>query len=116
ANASAAKATVHLTDAADGYRFDLDVPCSSTSFQWGGVVFPGTYAVTVDGDASYSNLPETPFVANAALAVSGTVANQTLAIKTVHAAGSVTLNGAVPTSTCPSGSTYSKAAVHLTDA
>ncbi|HEX9103376.1 MAG TPA: hypothetical protein VF997_14290 [Polyangia bacterium] len=115
-NAGAAKATVHLVDGADGYRFDLDVPCSSATFQWGGAVFPGTYAVTVDGDPSYSNVPSTPFVANAALAVSGTVGNQALDIKTAHAAGTVTLNGAAPTASCPSASTgYTKATVHLTD-
>ncbi|MCU1280068.1 MAG: hypothetical protein JWM53_3614, partial [bacterium] len=113
---TAAKATVHLVDATNGYRFDLDVPCSSSTFQWGGVVFPGTYVVSVDGDSSYTNVPATAFIANAALAVSGTAANQTLDIKTAHVAGTVTLNGLMPTSTCPSGSTYSKAAVHLSDA
>ncbi|MGZ3406099.1 MAG: hypothetical protein ACXVAN_06610 [Polyangia bacterium] len=116
ANPTAAKATVHLVDSVNGYRFDLDVPCSSATFAWGGVVFPGTYAVTVDGDASYSNVPPSAFIANPALAVSGTAANQALDIKTAHVAGNITLNGALPTSTCPSGSTYSKAAVHLTDA
>ncbi len=115
-NASAAKATVHLVDTTDGYRFDLDVPCSSSTFQWGGVVFPGTYVVTVDGDPTYSNVPPSPFVANAALQVSGSASNQALDIKTVQASGTVTLNGLVPTSTCPSSSTYSKAAVHLSDA
>ncbi len=114
-NATAAKATVHLVDASDGYRFDLDVPCSSSTFQWGGVVFPGSYVVSVDGDSTYTNLPDTAFVANGALAVSGTVDNQVLAVKTAKVAGTVTLNGAAPTSTCPSGSTDSKAAVHLTD-
>jgi hypothetical protein len=115
-NPGAAKATVHLVDATDGYRFDLDVPCSAATFQWGGVVFPGTYAVSVAGDETYSDVPPTPFVANAALAISGTAANQALDIKTVTAAGTVTLNGAAPVSTCPDATTYSKAAVHLTDA
>jgi alpha-D-ribose 1-methylphosphonate 5-triphosphate synthase subunit PhnG len=115
-NASAAKATVHLVDATDGYRFDLDVPCSSSTFQWGGSVFPGTYAVSVDGDPSYSNVPSSPFVANQALAVSGTVANQALDIKTVNAAGTITLNGAAPTASCPAVSAaYTKAVVHLSD-
>jgi hypothetical protein len=115
-NASAAKATVHLVDATDGYRFDLDVPCSSSTFQWGGSVFPGTYAVSVDGDPSYSNVPSSPFVANQALAVSGTVANQALDIKTVNAAGTITLNGAAPTASCPAvGAAYTKAVVHLSD-
>ena len=116
ANPSAAKATVHLVDDSDGYRFDLDVPCSSSSFSWGGVVFPGTYAVSVDGNASYSDVPAAAFIANPALTVSATVANQTLDIKTAQVAGTVTLNGAVPTSSCPTGSSASKAAVHLSDA
>jgi len=108
---------VHLVDATDGYRFDLDVPCSSSTFQWGGSVFPGTYAVSVDGDPNYSNVPTAPFTANSALAITGTVSGQALAIKTVHAAGTVTLNGAAPTATCPSVSTaYNKAVVHLSDA
>jgi hypothetical protein len=115
-NDSAAKATVHLVDATDGYLFDLDVPCSSSAFAWGGVVFPGTYVVSVEGDASYSNVPASSFVANAALGVSGNVANQALDVKTVTAAGTVTLNGVMPTSTCPSSTTYTKAVVHLTDA
>jgi len=115
-NASAAKATVHLVDATHGYRFDLHVPCSSSTFQWGGSVFPGTYAVSVDGDPSYSNVPSSPFVANQALAVSGTVANQALDIKTVNAAGTITLNGAAPTASCPAVSAaYTKAVVHLSD-
>ncbi len=115
-NASAAKAVVHLVDATDGYRFDLDVPCSSSTFAWSGVVFPGTYVVSVAGNAAYSNLPTTAFVANPSLAVGGNVAGQLLAVKTVSVAGSITLNGAAPTTTCTTGSTYSKAAVHLTDA
>jgi hypothetical protein len=115
-NAGAAKATVHLVDATDGYLFDLDVPCSASDFAWGGVVFPGTYAVTVEGDPSYTNLPGSPYTANASLSVSGTAANQALDVKTVHAAGSVTLNGAAPTTSCQTGTeTYSKAVVHLAD-
>jgi hypothetical protein len=116
ASPTAAKATVHLTDSTNGYRFDLDVPCSSSTFQWGGSVFPGTYVVTVDGDSTYSNVPPAAFIANPALAISGAAANQALDIKTAHVAGTVTLNGVAPTSTCPAQSTYSKAAVHLTDA
>ena len=116
-NAGAAKATVHLVDSTDGYLFDLDVPCSASTFSWGGVVFPGTYSVSVEGDPNYSNLPGSAFLANPSLVVSGSVANQALDIKTVTAAGTVTLNGAAPTATCPSASTaYSKATVHLSDA
>ncbi len=115
-NDSAAKTTVHLVDATDGYMFDLDVPCSSSTFAWGGVIFPGTYVVSVQGDATYSNVPASSFVANTALSVAGSAANQALDVKTVTAAGSVTLNGVMPTSTCPSSTTYSKATVHLTDA
>ena len=115
-NAGAAKATVHLYDTTDGYHFDLDVPCSSSTFQWGGSVFPGTYAVSVDGDPTYSNVPSSPFVANPALAVSGSVANQALDIKTVTASGTVTLNGAAPTASCPAQDAgYRKASVHLSD-
>ncbi|MDB4970025.1 MAG: hypothetical protein JWN44_5714 [Myxococcales bacterium] len=115
-NPNAAKATVHLYDATNGYHFDLDVPCSSTTFAWGGVVFPGTYALSVDGDRNYTNVPATAFIANKSLAVTGTVASQAIDVKTVTAAGTLTLNGAVPTATCPASSTAAKATVHLSDA
>jgi hypothetical protein len=118
ANATAAKATVHLYDATNGYHFDLDVPCSSATFAWGGVVFPGTYVLSVDGDRSYSNVPETAFIANKSLAVSGTAANQAIDIKTVTASGTITLNGAAPTASasCSANPTVQKAVVHLYDA
>src|SRR4029079_10336038 len=47
AQPASSKANVHLVDTARGYSFDLPVPCSATTFAWTGVVFPGTYKVTV---------------------------------------------------------------------
>ena len=43
-NPSHRKAVVRLTDAKLGYAFDLQVPCSSSTFALSGQVFPGTYA------------------------------------------------------------------------
>lgn len=116
-NDNTAKAVVHLSDKTNGYVFNLDVPCSAADFSWGGVIFPGTYAVSVTGDPSYTDLPAAPFVANPALAVSGNVGNQALAVKTVAVSGSITLNGVAPTASCPAADPgYSKATVRLTDA
>lgn len=115
-NDTAAKATVHLSDATDGYQFDLDVPCSAADFAWGGVVYPGKYVVSVAGSRSFTDLPEAPFVANAALTIGGNTANQVLAVKTVTVSGTVTLNGAAPTASCPAADpAYTKATVHLAD-
>jgi hypothetical protein len=115
-NDTAAKATVHLADKTNGYAFDLDVPCAANDFAWGGVIFPGTYAISVAGDRNYTDLPETPFLANASLAVSGNAANTTLAVKTATVSGTIALNGVVPTSTCPAASpSYTMAMVHLSD-
>jgi hypothetical protein len=114
-NPSASVATVHFSDAADGYTFDLDVPCSATTYSWGGSIFPGTYVVTVAGKDGYTNLPTATFTFNSALKVSSALANQVIAVATKNVSGTVTLNGMAPTATCTSTSPYDKATVHLVD-
>jgi hypothetical protein len=59
-----------------------------------------------------------PYQANSALAVTGNVANQALDVRTVTIGGSITLNGAVPTtgSSCTGQTTEPKAQVDLVDA
>ena len=107
---------VRLSNDKLGYSFDLSVPCSSSTFAWSGSIFPGTYDVSVAG-ASYSNLPSQPFVASS-LTVSGNVANQALDVKTVSVGGSLTLNGAQPSTTtaCNPSPTATKANIEFFDA
>src|SRR4051812_29093487 len=117
AQPASAKANVHLVDSARGSSFDLPVPCSSTTFAWSGVVFPGTYKVTVSGDSNYSSLPTQAFQAQAAADVSADAANLALDVKTASVGGTVTLNGAAPTTTaaCTGNAGAAKATVHLVD-
>src|SRR5262249_21094270 len=112
------QAYVHLTDATKGYAFALAIPCSSTTLAWTGTVYPGNYKVTVDGQPSYSNLPDSAFVANAALAVTANTTGVALDVKPATVAGTLTLNGQAPTSdpACTSSPTSQKAIVRFADA
>lgn len=117
ADPTAAAATVHFADATDGYAFDLDVPCSSATYGWGGSIFPGTYVVSVAGHDGFTTLPTAAFTSAGALTVSGAVANQVIAVTTRNVAGGITLNGAAPTTSanCSASPTANKAIVHLVD-
>ncbi len=100
---SADRATVRMEDSQRGYTFNIPVPCNggSSVFTFTGAVYPGTYRVSVIG--GLSNLPQgTPYIANQALTVSGNLSNVTLNVQAISIAGTVTLNGAQPTSTCSS--------------
>jgi hypothetical protein len=117
---TASVATVHFSDVADGYAFDLDVPCSSTGYTWSGSIFPGTYAVTVAGKDGFTNLPTATFTFNNALQVAGALSNQVIAVTTKNVGGNVTLNTMAPVATAnvcspSSNPTYPKATVHLVD-
>jgi hypothetical protein len=114
---TATQAMVTLQDATNGYQFSFTVPCSSTTLAWTGTVFPGNYQVKVTGQPSYSTLPESPFVANAAMAVSGNSPSNALDVKTANIGGTITLNGATPTSdpACTSSPTTTKAIVRLSN-
>jgi hypothetical protein len=116
-NPNATKAQVTLTDSADGYSFTLPVACSSSTFAWIGAIYPGTYKVMVSGQQVYSNVPTQPFLANAALAATSDVTGQVLDVKTRNVGGTITLNGAMPsTSTsCNPSPTVSKAHVTFSD-
>ena len=82
-----------------------------------GLDFPGTYNVSVAG-ANYSNLPTQPFLANGALTVGANLSGQALDVKTVSVGGSLTLNGAAPSTTtaCNPSPTATKANVQFFDA
>src|SRR5262249_23673159 len=66
----------------------------------------------------YSNLPSQPFLAMSGLAVSGAASNQKLDVKTVSVGGSLTLNGAAPSTTtaCNPSPTATKANVQFYEA
>jgi hypothetical protein len=52
---SATKASITLVDSTKDYSFTLPLSCGDSGFAFMGMVFPGTYRVTVQG-ASYSGL------------------------------------------------------------
>ncbi len=99
---SSDRATVTLADAANGYTFDIAVPCNgaTTPFTFSGFVFAGTYKVSVTG--ATSSLPKVPFVVQPSLAVAADVGSLAYDVKTVLVSGTVTMNGALPTSACTS--------------
>ncbi len=91
-------ATVTLHDAAQGYSFSLNATCpSSGAWAFSGVVFPGTYDVTVSGYASV--LPGQAMLVQKGLQVRGPVANLAYDVKTYAVSGAVTMNGATPLAT-----------------
>jgi hypothetical protein len=108
---SGSPADVTFTETTTGYNFSFGVPCASSTFTWSGVVYPGTYRVSVMGRGPvWSNLPNASgYVVNAALAVTAAASNLVLDVKTVSVDGTVTLNGAGPTlgSYCPVTATAS---------
>jgi hypothetical protein len=63
ANPNQSKATVSLLNLDQGATFNLPVLCSSADFSWTGVVFPGTYRISVNGGGGYSSLPKNTFLA-----------------------------------------------------
>ena len=102
-NPNSIKAQVSLTETAKGYSFTIPSdPCSKDSFNYSGVIYPGTYRVTAAGriststNRSYSNLPTVFYFTDTALTVSSDLAGKVLDLKTVQLSGSITLNGALP--------------------
>ena len=81
-----------------GYTFTMPSFCGSDYTFGPAAVYPGTYIVEVYGDAaSKTDLPDDLFVADPALSVSADRLDLVLDVQTVDVAGSITLNGAVPT-------------------
>jgi hypothetical protein len=96
-NPSYVTARIRMTDAMHGYDYSLTTLCKDSSFSFAADVFPGTYAVRVDGTNAYSDLPGASFLTDSALAVAADLGGLTLAVRTVQLSGKVTLNGAPPT-------------------
>jgi hypothetical protein len=63
ATPSAQKAVVTFTETTHGAAFQVATICSAADFSWSGVVYPGTYRVTVTGVSGLSNIPNAPFLA-----------------------------------------------------
>lgn len=100
---SESPATVQFQEVNLGYRIAIPVGCNST-LAFDSLIYPGTYKVTVVGN-SYANLPQgSAFVVKSALTITADQAHLVLDVKTVNIAGKVTLNGALPVSTCSSAS------------
>ena len=68
-NPTATKANVAFVDSTSGYAFQVPVACSATNFAWTGVVYPGTYRISVAGANGYSNLPSEGFLVTPRLKV-----------------------------------------------
>ncbi|MBL8956965.1 MAG: hypothetical protein JNK82_39700 [Myxococcaceae bacterium] len=112
---SSPRGYVVLTDAAQGYRFTLDIPCMGAPATFSGAVFPGTYKVTVGGNsANGSSLPPQAQTVQPMLVVSADTAGLAYDVRTFTVSGTVTQNGTVPTGgTCTSSP---RGYVALTDA
>ena len=68
-NPTATKANVEFVDATSGYAFAVPVACSAANFAWSGVVYPGTYRISVAGASGYSNLPSEGYLVTPRLKV-----------------------------------------------
>jgi hypothetical protein len=63
ANPSSHKAAVQLFNIDHGATFSLPILCSSVDFSFVGVVFPGSYRISVSGAGGFSSLPKNTFLA-----------------------------------------------------
>lgn len=106
-------ATVTLTDRGD--TIELPIACKTKTFAFSGMVYPGTYEVSVSADATHSNLPAMTTTVLPALTVSGNISGQAIDIKTAVVSGTITLSGATPTTgpECATNPTATKALVIL---
>ena len=102
-NTGAPSSRLLFTDTAKNYAFLLTSKCGDSVFTFTGAVYPGTYAVRVHNGngARYSTVPSADtdaqgYVADPALVLSADRSGLVLDVKTVTAAGKVTLNGATP--------------------
>ena len=117
-NPNLPKAYVSFRDATTFAETRFEVPCASANFAFSAHLFPGTYAVRVDG-SSFTNLPDKNFTVAEGFVVNAAVAGKVFDVKTVTVSGKVTLNGAVPAnmgSNCTNYPNDTKAVVSFTEA
>jgi hypothetical protein len=62
-NPNSHKANVEMLNLDQGTSFTLPVLCSSPDFSYNGVVFPGTYRISVSGAGGFSSLPKNSYLA-----------------------------------------------------
>jgi len=103
---SSDRATITFTSASNSnYNTSMVVPCNgaTTPFAFTGQLYPSTYSVSVRG--GLSNLPGWAIVTNPSLTITSAISNLTLNVvqaPAVTVSGTVTHNGAQPTSNCSS--------------
>ena len=92
------KAQVQFVETSKGYTFTYGTRCQDDGFEISGMLYPGTYQVTVSRGSSYStsNLLSTGYIVTTSLAVSSDLMGQVFDVKTLRVAGKVTLNGKDP--------------------
>jgi len=98
---SSDRASIKLDDDSRNYHFTFVVPCTGTAspFAWSGSVYPGVYKITVAG--VYSTLPMQPYLVDAARTISAPT-TFTWDVLTRNVCGTLTVDGAQPTSACGS--------------
>ncbi len=89
-------ANVAFVETTHGYSFTFSSLCGDPNFGFSGTIYPGTYQVSVSG-TSWSNVPQSPYVAIASMGISSNTPNIALNVPTVSVAGSITVNGGTPT-------------------
>jgi hypothetical protein len=88
---------VLLLETTQGYVVSTNLQgCTNTTATFSTALYPGTYKVTVIGQAS--DIPSVPDLANSAMVVNAAGANLAFDVKTSPVSGTVTLNGANPVS------------------
>lgn len=102
-NAAWSKGVVTLFDSRKGYRFEINIDaCRASTFTYQKTIFPGTYRVTIRGNAdnatgtALSNLPVLDYLVDPALVIAGDTPNKVLDVQTVQIAGRLTVNSATP--------------------
>jgi hypothetical protein len=100
------KGTVRLTENTTKAVFNIPIPCNMAMgpFSFEGGVFAGTYTVAVLGSYT-SNLPGQAVVIDPALVVNADVMGLQLDVKAFTVGGSITLNGATPSTSCTTPTT-----------
>ena len=113
-------ASIHFSDAAQGYSFSAFAACTaapgaSCPLTFTGPVYPGNYRVSISG--TYLNeFPGAAFIANPQLAITTSQPALAFDVKTVTVGGGVTVNGQPPTAEYQSSQTGASNPLHRADA
>jgi len=102
-------ASIHFSDAAQGYSFSAFAKCPAPAgvacpLSFRGPVYPGTYKVSVSG-TYLVEFPGSAFLANPELAIAQNQSGVALDVKTMSIGGTVTVNGVPPTAAYQSSQT-----------